>query len=139
MAGLPSIPALAVEAYVASAGDVAQRVPENEAVVAWVGFGELGEFPVVPLEVAAVDNDAANGRAVTADVFGGRKNDDVRAVLDGSYKADAHGVIHDERDACFMGDGREFFKVGHVEFGIANGLGADGPGARGNGFAETSL
>lgn len=57
-------------------------------MVAVRGLVELRESGGVlaPVELARVDNDAANGGAVAADPLGGRVDDDVGAVLDGSDK-----------------------------------------------------
>ena len=124
------------EGDIARSGDVAQGVPKNEAVVARVGLGELGEFAVVPLEVAAIHDYAADGGAVPADVFRGGKHDDVRAMLDGFHEADAHGVVHHERDARLMGDGRERLEIRHVELRVADGLGVNGARLGGDRPAE---
>jgi hypothetical protein len=52
-------------------GDVAKRLPELEPVVARGGLDELREAVGVlaPVELAGVDDDAANGGAVAADPF----------------------------------------------------------------------
>ena len=52
-------------------------------MVALAGLEQLRERAVVPGEFAAVDDDAADGRAVPADELGGRMHHDIRAVLDG--------------------------------------------------------
>jgi hypothetical protein len=43
------------------------------------GSVKPGNRPLAPVEVAAVDDDAADGGAVAADVLGGRVDDDVGA------------------------------------------------------------
>jgi len=56
--------------HVAHAGEVPERVPVNEAVVAGIGLGEAGELAVAPVEGAAIDDGAPDRRAVAADVLG---------------------------------------------------------------------
>ena len=64
-------------------GAGAERRPVGEAVVARVGLGEARE-PAARREVerAAVDDHAADRRAVAADELGGRVHDDVGAPLE---------------------------------------------------------
>ena len=106
-------------------GNVAERVPELQAVIAGVGLRELRELAVAPVELAGVDDDAADGGAVAADVLRRGERQDVGAVVDGPDEADADGVVDDERDAGLVGDGRELLEVGHVELGVADGLGVE--------------
>lgn len=75
--------------------DGAKGLPELEAVVAVRGLRHLREAAVVPLELAAVDDDAADGGAVAADPLGGGVDDDVGAVLDGADEvaSRAKGVV----------------------------------------------
>ena len=80
-----------------SKGDGAERVPELEPVVAVRGLDHLGEAlgVLAPVELAAVDDDARNGRAVAADPLGRRVHDDVGAVVDGTDEiaAGTKGVV----------------------------------------------
>jgi hypothetical protein len=86
----PAHVAQQLEAHLENVGDVGaaggrealERLPMHEAVVARVGLGEAGEPAAAPVEIAAVDDDAADRRAVAADVLGGRVDDDVDAPLD---------------------------------------------------------
>ena len=66
--------------------DGAERLPELEAVVALGRLDHLREPLAVlaPVELAAVDDDAADGRAVAADPLGRRVHHNVGAVLDGA-------------------------------------------------------
>lgn len=72
-------------------GDGAERLPELEPVVALGGLDHLREPRRVraPVELAAVDDDAADGRAVPADPLGRRVHHDVGAVLDRAYEVAA--------------------------------------------------
>ena len=51
-------------------------------------------------------------------------------------EAHAHGVVHHERDAVLVGDAGQLLEVRYVEFGVADGLGVDGPRLRRDGPAE---
>lgn len=78
-------------------GDGAEGVPEAEAVVTLGGLDHLREARRVraPIEAAAVDDDAADGRAVPADPLGRRVHHDVGAVVDRAHEvaACAEGVV----------------------------------------------
>ena len=117
------------ERHVAQAGHVAQRVPINQAVIARIGFGEFRELAVVPLEFAGIHDDAADAGAVAADVFRGRSDDDVRAVIKRPHQADADRVVHDQRNAGLVRDFGDGLEVRHVELGIADGLDVNARGS----------
>ncbi len=88
------------ERDVAQAREVAEDVPELQAVVALVGLGEERVAAAAPVEVAAVDDDAADGGAVPAEPLGERLDDDSGAVLDRAAQVRGpEGVVDDERDA----------------------------------------
>ena len=55
------------EGYVAQSRKIAKNIPELEAMVAGVGLGELGKFPISPVEFATIDDDASDGGSVAAD------------------------------------------------------------------------
>jgi hypothetical protein len=72
-------------------------------MVGHVGFGEARELAVAPVEVAAVDDDAADGGAVAADMLGRRVDDDVGAMFERTVQVRRkRGVVDDERDADFL-------------------------------------
>jgi hypothetical protein len=60
-----------LDAYADGEGDAAEGLPELEPVVAGGGLDELREAVGVlaPVELAGVDDEAANGGAVAADPF----------------------------------------------------------------------
>ena len=64
-------------------GKVAERFVETDAVVALARLQKLRETALVPGKRAAIDNHAADGRAVAADKLGRRMDHDIRAMLDG--------------------------------------------------------
>jgi hypothetical protein len=65
-------------------GDGAESLPEFQAVVSVRGLDHLRESRAVlaPVELAAVDDDATDCRAMAADPFCGRVDDYVGAVVD---------------------------------------------------------
>lgn len=75
-----------------------ESFPELQAVVALRGLDELGEAGGVlaPVELAAVDDDAADGGAVAADPLGCALDDDIRAVVDRADEvaAGTEGVVN---------------------------------------------
>lgn len=80
-------------------GPMGESLPELR-----LGVVELGEpiWVTAPVKGATVDDDAAYRGAVAADPFGGRVNDDVYPVVDGTTEVSstAKGII-----ALKMGDG----------------------------------
>lgn len=104
---------------------VAVRVPEPHPVVPVGGLGEAGEFARRrPVEVPAVDHDAAHAGAVPADPFRAAVRHDVRAELDRLAQVPAHAerVVHDQRDAGLVAHGRDRRDVWHVELRVADRL-----------------
>ncbi len=124
------------EGDVAESGEVAEDVPEFEAVVAGVGLGEFGELAVAVVELAAVDHDAADRGAVTSDVFGGGGGEDIGAVFEGADEADSDSIVDHDGDAGVVGDFCEGFEVGYIEFRVTDCFAIDGAGFGGDGLAE---
>lgn len=62
------------------------------------GLNELGEARAVgtPVELAGIDDDAADGGAVAADPLGRRMDNDVGAVVDGAREVAtrAEGIVN---------------------------------------------
>jgi hypothetical protein len=77
--------AQALDAGFEDEGERAEGCRVGEAVVGGIGLGEVGEAAGgLPVELAGVDDDAADGGAVAADELGGGVDDDVGAPLDGA-------------------------------------------------------
>ena len=78
-------------------GDGAKGLPELEAVVTVGGFVHLREAVGVlaPVKLARVDNDTTNGGTMATNPLGGRVNDDIGTMVDGSDKvtASTKGVV----------------------------------------------
>ena len=103
-----------------------------QAVVGLIWSDEVGEDGLAvagdgPVEGAAVDNRAADGRAIAGVELGGGHNDDVRAEVQRPGEGGGgDGVIHDERDLVVvgdLGDGRDIEDIG---YGVAEGLAVEG-------------
>ena len=69
----------------------------DQAVIALVWLGEAGELArPLPVELATVNNHAADGGAVAADELGQGLHDDVGAVIEWSHQVRAgKGVVDD--------------------------------------------
>ena len=82
------------------------RLGPHGAVIARVRFVEvwLALRECLPVEIAAVDQHAADGGAVPAYIFGRGIHDDGRPVVEGPAKQRRGGVVHDERNAVFAPD-----------------------------------
>ena len=117
-------------ADVGDKGGRAGGVCKGHAVVAGVGGSDVAVLAAgLPVKFAAVHDDAAQRGAVAADELGGRVDDDVRAVLDGTDEVrGAKGVINDQRQAVLVGDGRDGVDVGDVAVGVAQSLEVDSLG-----------
>ena len=105
-------------------------------MVAVVGGTQAREFVGVlgPVEVAAVDNTAAEGRRVTVHVFCGGVGHDIRAPLKRTaVNGCGEGVVHNEGNAVAVGGAGKFFNVQHRQSRVCDGLAEDrlGVGAEG--------
>ena len=107
----------------------AEGRPVGQPVVARIGLGEHRMPPRgAEVERAAVDDEPADGGAVTADELGGRMHHDVRTV--GQRLAQVrrwHRVVDDQRNAHRMGHVGHAFEVQDVVLGIADGLAVERP------------
>ena len=79
-----------------------------------------------PREAPGIDNRAAERRAVAAEKFGQRMDDDVGAVFDRAQQNRCrHGIVDDQGNAVPPGDGRDGFDVANVSGRIADALAED--------------
>ena len=88
----------------------------HHAVVTWVRLRQAWEFAAgLPVELAAVDDNAADGRAMAADEFRCGVNDDIGAVFDWTTQIRAwERIIHDKRNAVLMGDRSNRFDIDNI-------------------------
>ncbi|CAI8305060.1 MAG: Uncharacterised protein [Rhodospirillaceae bacterium] len=100
-------------------------------MVAGIGLVEQREAGCVafPVEAATVEDHATDRGAVTADVLGGRVNDDVGAVLD--RLADDRGgrVVDDQRNAQLLADLRDLTDGEDLQLRVRQGLTKESTGA----------
>ena len=104
----------------------------GNAVVRGIGIDEIRKASrSLPVELAAIDDDAADGGPMAADELGGRVDDDIRTPLDRPAESGrGAGIVDDQRQPVLMGDAGKGFDIDHVELGIAEGLGVNGLGLR---------
>ena len=113
-------------------GGLAELLVEDDAVIAGIGLGQLREFAGgVPVEPAAIDDDAADRDAVAADPFGRGVHHEVGAELDRpAEKRRRKGVVDQQRNLGVMRDLRDRRNIQHLEPGIADGLADHEPRVR---------
>ena len=120
------------------------------AVIAGVGLIEQREAFRMPspIEVAAIDDEAADRGSVAPDVLGRGINDDGDAVLQRPAQHGRRGIVHDQRHAelppngCHLLDGEDGqLRIGQGLRIVGAGLVVSGPaeGVRVGGIDETRL
>jgi hypothetical protein len=104
----------------------------DRAVVARVGPIQQREAlgVLLPVEAAAVDDDAADRGAVPADVLGRRVNDDVGAVVERPADNGRRRVVDDQRHAQLLADLGDLADREDPQLRVRQGLGVVGAGAR---------
>ena len=108
----------------------------NQTVIAFVGRAKTGEFVGMrhPVELAAVDDTAADGCSLAVHVFSGGVNHDVCSPFDGAaVDGGGEGVVDDQGDTLFMCHTSEALDVANASAGVRNrfaehqfGVGAEG-------------
>ena len=119
-------------ARAADVGRRPERIAPDDAVVGGIGLGQAGEPLGVrgPVEVAAVDDRAADRRAVAADELRQRVHRDVGALLeDARTDRRGDGVVEDQRQAGGMRGLRPGGDVEHVQPRVADRLAEHQPRA----------
>ena len=89
----------------------------DETVVRGVGFTEHREAPRMlgPRKVAAIDNDAAERRTVSAQEFCQGMHNNVSAVFERPQQNGSRNrIVYQQRNAGLMGNVRERFEVADV-------------------------
>ena len=109
-------------------------------MVAGVGVSNVAELTAcLPVELAAVHDDAAQRGAVAADELGGGMDDDICAVLNGTDQVrGAEGVIDDQRQAVLVRDGCNGIDIGDIAVGVAQSFQIDGLGVGLDGILHLS-
>ena len=82
-------------------------------------------------ELAAVDDEAGDDRAVAAEELGGRVHDDVGAELERTDQVRRRDrVVDDQRQVVLVRDARDALDVEDVDLRVADGLGEEQLGVR---------
>ena len=119
----------------ARAADVSgrsKRLGINHAVVRHVRLVEAAETLLVlgPRKLARIDNHAADGIAVPAQVLGERMDHDVGAMLERAQQVwRGYRVIDDQRHAVLVRHGSDLLDVGDIAQRVADRLDEHGLGA----------
>src|SRR5207302_432199 len=101
----------------------AERLEKLHAVIAGVGFGELGELAVAPGEIALLDDDPADARAVAADELRATVDHDIGAVLERAAQGRrSERVVDDDRYAGVVRDLADGLEIGNVQARVADRL-----------------
>src|SRR5208337_430962 len=108
-------------------GEIAERLGVGDAVVGGIRLDKVGEASRgLPIELAAVYDNPADGITVTADELGSGIDDDVSTPLDGTAEGRRRGsVVDDQRHSFLVRDLRQLLNVNDVELWIADSLGID--------------
>ena len=112
-------------------GAGAEMLGIDQAVIGNVALVEHREALLVrsPRKAAAVDDGAAERRAVAAHELGQRMHDDVGAVFDRAQQdRRRHRVVDDQRNAVPRADLRQRFDVANIARRIADAFAEDGAG-----------
>ena len=119
--------------------DVGQRPEHLGELHAVISRARLRDRRVLvgPCELAAIDDDAADGGAVPAQELGGRLDHDIGAVLDRPAQVRRrHRIVDHQRHAGLVRDLRHRLDVEHVHARIGDGFAVQGTRLRGDRLAE---
>ena len=74
-------------------------------MVGLAGLAHQWEFAIAPVKGAGVNDHTSEACAVATDPLGGAFDDHISTVLDRSHQGATgpQGVVHDQRDAPFLG------------------------------------
>ena len=112
-----------LDAQLRDVGRRAERLTDDETVVALIRFGESREFVAVGgvVEGAGIDHDTSDRRSVPADVLRGRVDDGVHPVFERvEYERRGDGVVNDEWDAHVPCDRTDGIQVEDVALRVAD-------------------
>ncbi len=92
---------------------------------------DLRELAVAPVVIAAVDDDAAHGRAVAVDPLRRRIDHDIGSPFEriAQIARRAEGVVDNQRHVATSRQRAQRLQIGHVARGVAHALGIEHLGA----------
>ena len=97
-----------------------EGLPVAQAVVGRVGFRDLGEFPVRPVELSPVHDRAPDRGPVAADELGERVDHDVRSVFEGPEEIGRDRVVDHERYSVGVGHFGQSLEIVDVVLRVAD-------------------
>src|SRR5216683_3908683 len=96
-------------------GQWTKGLDKAQAVVRGIGLDQPGKPSIRPVELAAIHDHAADGRAVTTDELGRRVDDDIASMLEGLHEIwGGQRVIQDQWHAmlvCDIGHGANIERI----------------------------
>ena len=102
---------------------VAVGLGVGDAVIGFIWLNQLRELAVGPVELAAVDDDAADLQRMSVHVFAGGVDDDIRTELKRTAEnRGGEGVVDDQRDAHVVRDVGKALDVKHGQRRIGDRL-----------------
>ena len=106
-------------------------------MIPWRRLDHFWEGAIVPRKRPAIDDDATNTGAVSANEFGGGMHDNVCPMLKGPAQIGrGKGVINNEREFMLVRNVGNSPDVEHIGLGIADGLPVEQFGFRRDGATE---
>src|SRR5207244_3244970 len=119
-------------------GKIAKRFPVAYAVIPWRRLDHFWEGAIVPRKRPAIDDDAADTGAMSANEFGGGMHDNVCPMLKGPAQVGrGKGVINNEWELMLVRNVGNSLDVEHIGLGIADGLSVEQFGFRCDGATES--
>ena len=107
---------------------------KTDAVVASVRFPQCGEFSGFPVGFPRFDDDSSQSRAVPADKFGRRMDDDICAVFNRAEEIGcSECIVNDDGQSVFMRELYQSVDIGNVCVGVPEGFDIKNFGVRANG------
>src|SRR5579875_2795616 len=96
-------------------------------MIGWIRLGKFRETPASgPIELAAIDNDAPDSRAMPTDELGGRMHDDVGPMLQRLHQIRRwNGIIDNERQTMLMRNIGHSADVQRIQTRVAHRLGIE--------------
>ena len=108
----------------------AEGLDVAQTVIGGVWFHESWKTSLCPVELTSINDDAANGCAVTADELGGGVNNYIGSMLKGLHQVRCgQRIIDHERNAVFMRNIGYRANIQGIQARIANRLSKDRFGA----------
>ena len=107
-------------------GSAAEFFSVRSIRVLRIGIDKIRELSIIPVVIASINHDTAQGNGVAVNVLGRRVNDDIRPMLQGLHQERrCKSVVHKERHVEFLGKLRELFKIQNAKRRVSNRFAKD--------------